>query len=124
MVKKLNKLPPELSKELKGFEDIFEDYLEDEADKERVRSNKEFQKNTETYELQNFLEEENSRLTSMEQFFTKKLPAQINFSQTERLIVEQIKRKNLLRERINEETVKENSILFKNLSTMFNAHFS
>lgn len=124
MVKKLNKLPPEISNELKGFEDLFEDYVESEAEKDRKRAEKETLKNAETYELQNFLEEENSRLSNLETFLTKKVPAKMNFSQTERLIVEQMKRKNLLKDLLAKELGNENSNILKNLAQIFNSHFS
>jgi hypothetical protein len=124
VVKKFNQLTPELSKELKGFEDIFQEYVETEEEKERKRTEKDTLKNVENYELQNFLEEENSRLTNLESFFTKKIPAKMNFSQTEKLIVDQMKRKNLLKNRLNTELSKDTSLLFKNLSLLFNSHFS
>ena len=124
MVKKYNKLPPELAKELKGFEDIFQDYVESEEEKERRRVNREAAKSTENYELQNFLEEENSRLSNIETFFTKKVPAKLNFSQTERLIVDQMKRREHLIEKLANEFSKSESLLQKNLANMFNAHFS
>lgn len=124
MVKRINKLPPEISKELKGFEEIFQDYVESEDEKERMRALKDGQRAAETYELQNFLEEENSRLTNIESFFTKKVPAKLNFSQTERLIIEQMRRKNLLKDSLSKELLKENTLVLKNLALIFNAHFS
>jgi hypothetical protein len=124
MVKKINKLPPEISKELKGFEEIFQDFVESEEEKERMRALKDGQRNGETYELQNFLEEENARLSNIENFFTKKVPAKLNFSQTERLIIEQMRRKNFLKDTLVIELQKENSLTMKNLAQLFNAHFS
>lgn len=124
MVKKFHKLSQELTKELKGFEDIFEDYVEHEEEKERRRNEKTNLKSAENYELQNFLEEENARLSNIEIFFTKKIPAKVNFSQTENLILEQMRKKQELREKLLGEFLKPESILHKNLSSMFNSHFS
>ena len=124
MVKKFHKLSQELTKELKGFEDIFEDYVENEEEKERRRIEKTSAKSTENYELQNFLEEENSRLSNIESFFTKKIPAKVNFSQTENLILEQMRKKMILTEKLIAEFSRTEGQLQKNLSAMFNAHFS
>lgn len=124
MVKKFNKISPELSKELKGFEDIFQDYVESEEEKERRRAEKQSAKSAENYELQNFLEEENSRLTNIETFFTKKIPAKLNFSQTERLIVDQMKKKNEIKNKLLSEFTSSDSLIQKNLAAMFNSHFS
>lgn len=124
MVKKISKLPQEFAKSLRGFEEIFEDFVETEEVKERKRLEKEQARNGETYELQNFLEEENARLSNVELFLTKKIPAKINFSQTERLIVEQLNRKNYLKEKIIPEYQKAESLVQKNLANLFNAHFS
>jgi hypothetical protein len=124
MVKKFKELPEDVSKNLKGFEDIFQDYVETEEIKERKRINRDLSRNSEIYELQNFLEEENSRLSNIEIFFSKKVPAKISFSQTQKLIVEQLKRKNELKEKIIPSLKKQDSQILKNLAHLFNAHFS
>lgn len=124
MVKKFNKISNELSKELSGFEDLFQDYVESEEEKERRRAEKLQAKSTENYELQNFLEEEHNRLTNLETFFTKKIPAKLNFSQTERLILEQMNRKDEIKEKLVKEFLGQESVLMKNLASMFNSHFS
>ncbi|MBP9681782.1 MAG: hypothetical protein KBD76_10290 [Bacteriovorax sp.] len=109
---------------LKGFEDVFEDYVESEEYKELERRESENQKKNEPYELQYFLEQENARLTALEVFFTKKIPLKKNFSQTEKLIFQQRERKTLIKERLFGELKKLDSTLQKNLAQLFNSHFS
>jgi hypothetical protein len=123
MVKKFNNLSAELSKDIKGFEDIFQEYVDSEEEKDKRRLEKNAAKSTENYELQNFLEEEHNRLTNIEVFYTKKMPAKINFSQTDKLLVEQLKKKNVLLIKLEVEFSKPDSQLQKNLSQMFNSHF-
>lgn len=117
-------LTDEALKGLKGFEDVFEDYVESEEYKELTRREGENFKKAEPYELQYFLEQENARLTALENFFTKKIPLKKNFSQTEKLIHQQQERKTLIKERLNQELKKLDSTIQKNLSHIFNSHFS
>lgn len=117
-------LTDEALKGLKGFEDVFEDYVESEEYKELERRESENQKKNEPYELQYFLEQENARLTALEVFFTKKIPLKKNFSQTEKLIFQQRERKTLIKERLFGELKKLDSTLQKNLAQLFNSHFS
>jgi tRNA U34 5-carboxymethylaminomethyl modifying enzyme MnmG/GidA len=109
---------------LKGFEDVFEDYVESEEYKERERKQSDNQKIGEQYELQHFLEQENARLTGLENFLTKKIPLKLNFSQTDKLIKVQSERKKVLREKLIPEVKRLDSALQKNLAQFFNSHFS
>jgi hypothetical protein len=126
MSKKLGNinLPKEILQGLKGFEDVFEDYVESEEYKELERKEYENSKVGEQYELQHFLEQENARLTSLEIFLTKKISLKTNFSQTEKLILLQIERKRVLKEKLFNEFKKLDSPLQKNLAQFFNSHFS
>ena len=128
MSKKINnpigKLPKEINQSLKGFEDVFEDYVQSEEYKANERKEREKSKADDQYELQHFLEQENDRLTSLEVFLTKKIPLKINFSQTDKLIKHQRDRKSLLQQKLNDELSKMDSSLQKNLAHFFNAHFS
>ncbi|MBC7540739.1 MAG: hypothetical protein H7281_18105 [Bacteriovorax sp.] len=126
MSKKLRNinLPKEILQGLKGFEDVFEDYVESEEYKELERKEYENSKVGEQYELQHFLEQENARLTSLEIFLTKKISLKTNFSQTEKLILLQIERKRVLKEKLFNEFKKLDSPLQKNLAQFFNSHFS
>jgi hypothetical protein len=90
-------------KELQGFEDVFEDYIESEEYKEFERKEKSIAKTAEQYEMQNFLEQENARLTALEIFLSKKVD---------------------LREKLSLEFQKSDSQFQKNLSFFFNSHFS
>lgn len=117
-------LTKETVENLKGFEDVFEDYVESEEYKDRERRQNENQKVGEQYELQHFLEQENARLTGLENFLTKKIPIKMNFSQTEKLIKVQNDRKNLLRDKLLPELKQLDSALQKNLAAFFNSHFS
>lgn len=109
---------------LKGFEDVFEDYVDSEEYKDLERREKDNAKIGEQYELQHFLEQENARLTALEVFFTKKIPLKTNFSQTEKLILQQQERKKLIKEKLFGEFRKFESVLQKNLAQIFNSHFS
>lgn len=109
---------------LKGFEDVFEDYVKSEDYKEIERKERENSKVGEQYELQHFLEQENDRLSALEIFLTKKIPLKMNFSQTEKLILIQIERKAVLKEKISDELSKLDSAFQKNLAHMMNSHFA
>jgi hypothetical protein len=109
---------------LKGFEDVFEDYVQSEEYKEQERKERDNSRAGEQYELQHFLEQENARLTCLEVFLTKKIPLKTNFSQTDKLIQQQIDRKNILRIKLFGEFKKLDSALQQNLVQIFNSHFS
>ena len=124
MIKKINKgITLETVKNLKGFEDVFEDYVISEDYKELERINREKSKAGEQYELQYFLEQENARLTAIEVFLTKKISIRTNFSQTEKLLKIQNDRKNLLKEKLLTEVKILNSTFQKNIAQFFNSHF-
>ncbi len=109
---------------LKGFEDVFEDYVKSEEYKEHERKERDISKLGEQYELQHFLEQENSRLSALEVFLTKKIPLIMNFSQTEKLIILQMERKKILKTKIGVELIKLDSPLQKNLAHLLNSHFA
>ncbi|MGZ3788752.1 MAG: hypothetical protein ACXVLQ_09530 [Bacteriovorax sp.] len=109
---------------LKGFEDVFEDYVESEEYKDHERRERDNAKAGEQYELQHFLEQENARLTGLEIFLTKKIPLKTNFSQTDKLMEQQVQRKSLIKEKLLNELKKLDSALQKNLAQFFNSHFS
>lgn len=109
---------------LKGFEDVFEDYVKSEEYKEHERKDRDNTKVGEQYELQHFLEQENSRLSALEIFLTKKIPLIMNFSQTEKLILVQMDRKKVLKEKLSTDLTKLDSPLQKNLAHLMNSHFA
>ena len=109
---------------LRGFEDVFIDYVKSEDYKEHERKERDNSKLGEQYELQHFLEQENSRLSALEIFLTKKIPLIMNFSQTQQLIVLQMQRKKALREKLSSELIKLDSPLQKNLAHLMNSHFA
>ena len=109
---------------LKGFEDVFEDYVKSEEYKEHERKERDLSKIGEQYELQHFLEQENSRLSSLEIFLTKKIPLIMNFSQTEKLIIIQMERKKILKEKLVVELIKLDPPFQKNLAQLMNSHFA
>ena len=114
----------EVAKGLKGFEDVFEDYVQSEEYKENERRDRENSKVGEQYELLHFLEQENLRLSSLETFFTKKIPLKINFSQTSKLTLIQIDRKKFIKEKLINQLRNLDSELQRNLSSLMNSHFS
>lgn len=113
----------ELQKNLKGFEEVFEDYVKSEEHKDHDRKERENAKVGEQYELQYFLEQENNRLSGIESFLSKKIPLKINFSQTDKLILTQIKRKNEVIDKLTDSMKKLESPLQKNLAQLLNSHF-
>lgn len=117
-------LPDDVVKGLKGFEDVFDDYLKDEEKKSFDRWEKEKEKKGDQYELANFLEIEEERIASVEKFLTKKVSQQVNFSQVEKLIHMQAERKNLLYLKLLPELMGANSKFKANLSSLFNSHFT
>lgn len=117
-------LTKEMKTELKGFEEVVEDYMPDEDPKNKARREKENAKVGEQYELQQYLEIEIDRLTSLENFFSKKIPLLINFSQTAQLVLAQLERKKEVKENLNDELLDKDSQLQKNLGHLFNSHFS
>lgn len=117
-------IPKEVAEGLKGFEDVFEDYINSEDYKETEKKEREKNKLGEQYELQRFLEQENDRLSAIENFYTKKIPLKINFSQTDKLIQTQLDRKKILQDKIIDESLKLDSTFQKNLAQLLNSHFA
>jgi hypothetical protein len=126
MSKKIDNIniPKEILKDLRGFEEVFEDYVDSENYKEQERKNLEKSSPGKQYELENFLELENARLTRLEIFLTNKISLQANFSQTEKLTLTQINKKKEMKEKLYKELNKSDSIFQKNLADFFNLHFS
>ena len=114
----------ELLEGLKGFEDVFEDYVKSEEYKDVERKERERTKVGEQYELQHFLEQENDRLSGLETFLTKKVTLKMNFSQTDKLIHHQRDRKKILLDKLGPELIKFDSQLQKNLAQLLNSHFN
>ena len=109
---------------LKGFEDVFEDYVKSEEYKEHERKERNNSKIGEQYELQHYLEQENSRLSALEIFLTKKIPLIVNFSQTNKLIILQMERKKVLKDKIGAKLIRLDSPLQQNLAHLLNSHFA
>ena len=124
MVKKGKNISEEMSKEIRGFEELFSEYLKSEEAREKEKKDRESVKQSEIYELQAFLEQENERLTRLEIFFTKKLPALFNFSQAKKLFELQHDRRMVIKRKLSDELLKKESKFQKNLSQLFNSHFS
>lgn len=117
-------LPDEVIKGLKGFEDVFDDYLKDEERRSMERWEKEKEKKGDQYELANFLELEEKRILHIETFLTKKVAQQKQFSQSEKLLRAQKERRHQLLLKIIPELL-ENSAKFKiNLAKLHDSHFS
>ena len=117
-------LTTEVFEGLKGFEDVFADYVKSEDYKDNERKDRENTKVGEQYELQHFLEQENDRLSAMEIFLTKKIPLMRNFSQTAQLTLMQMERKKALKEKLTTNLTKLDSQLQKNLAQLINSHFA
>ncbi len=118
------KLSDDVVKELKGFEDVFDDYLKDEEKKSYDRWEKEREKKGDQYELTNFLELEEKRINVAETFLTKKVSQQQKFSQAEKILQIQEERKLHLLAKILPEVMEDGSNLKTNLSQIYNTHFT
>jgi len=118
-----NNVPGELLNNLKGFEEVYEDFVKSEEYKDNERKERETARAGEQYELQHFLELENNRLKALETFLSKKISLKINFSQTEKLLLVQLKRKNELKDKLTETMKRPDSHLQKNLAQLLNSHF-
>lgn len=105
-----------------GFEELFEDYL-DKDEYAASKKEQELRRDTDQYELQHFLEQENIRLSKIEAFLTKKIPAKTNFSQTKKLISHQKNRKKEVLQKLEPTLSKLNSAFQQNMAQIFNAHF-
>lgn len=114
----------ETIKKLNGFEDVYEDYIVNEENKEINRMKNEKNRAGEQHELLSFLEQENDRLTALEIFLTKKVALITDFPQAEKLIKIQIERKIILKEKLLIEIKAMNSTFQRNISHFFNTHFS
>lgn len=125
MSKKIGKtnVSDEFAENLKGFEDVFEDYVKSEEYKDNERKERESARAGEQYELQYFLEQENNRLSGLESFLSKKISLKVNFSQTDKLIQVQQKRKSEVKEKLTDSMKKMDSQLQKNLAQLLNSHF-
>lgn len=117
-------LPDEVVKGLKGFEEVFDDYLKDEEKRSMERWEKEKEKKGDQYELANFLEMEEKRVLHVETFLTKKVAQQKKFSQAEKLLRNQKERRQQILLKILPELLETNSKFKQNLSQLFNAHFT
>ncbi len=108
---------------INGFEELFEVYQNKDEYLQNKKAEQDNGRNNEQYELQHFLEQENTRLSNLESFFTKKIPAKTNFSQTEKLIQVQKDRILELNNKLHNTISKPNSPIQQNLAQIFNAHF-
>lgn len=116
-------LPEEVVKGLKGFEEVFDDYLKDEERRSMERWEKEKEKKGDQYELANFLELEEHRILHVETFLTKKVAQQKQFSQSEKLLKTQNERRQQLLLKLIPEFLEPNAKFKQNLSQIYNAHF-
>lgn len=108
---------------INGFEELFDVYL-NKDEYAGTKSDSESNRNNEQYELQYFLEQENTRISKIETFLTKKIPAKTNFSQAEKLITHQLNRKNEVMQKTIPVIGKLSSSFQQNMAQLFNAHFS
>lgn len=107
---------------LKGFEELYEVYL-NKDEYGAAKNDQDSNRNNDQYELQHFLELENTRIGNIETFLTKKIPAKKNFSQTEKLISHQLNRKEEVLEKSLPVLTKLTSSFQQNMAQLFNAHF-
>lgn len=123
MIKKTKtSIPKHLAEEVQGFEEVFGDYIED---AKKSNMNKRYASKTpEKNELQNFLELEIDRLTSLDNFLSKKVSVMKNFSQTQKLIEMQKKRKEELTNEMIQRLKRPDSQFQKNLASLINSYFA
>lgn len=122
MTIKKTKIPKHLSEDIKGFEDIFSDYLEDNhkssSTNEMINA-----KIAEQHELHHFLELEIKRLTFLDNFLSKKISILKNFSQTKKLIEEQKKKRTFVKDSLLQALNSPEHRLHQNLKALMKSHF-
>lgn len=119
-----NKLPPELLKNLQGFEEVFEQFLQEEAKKDSEYLQKENDKINEQYELTKFLEDESKRVRLLNDFFAKKIPLKVTNNQTEILFQIQQQKKLIEKEKLISKLLESDSPLLTNLANMIDNNLS
>lgn len=120
--KKKLALLEEKSTELKGFESIIEDFLE-EQDEIKLKNQISNDKNYESFKNFNHLELEKNRMKKLSSMIAKKIPNVIEHNQSD-VIMEKFTVYNFnLRQEVVDEIKKFDSIFNKNIRLLFNKAF-
>ncbi|OUR97151.1 hypothetical protein A9Q84_12555 [Halobacteriovorax marinus] len=110
-------------KEMKGFEEIMDLVIDEEDQVEVEKKRKEIEKYNDTYQLYNFLENENARLEKLALFFGKKLNNYQKFNQTNLILEKQSTKCSDSKSELIKKLVREDSHINNSLSTLFNTLF-
>ena len=102
--------------ELKGFEDLIDESLEELEERDKKARKKDTEKYGEGHEIYNFLEKETDRLGAIDRFFGDQIPNKMKHPQIDVLITKQLKRRDLLREEIVDIICKDDSAFLNNFS--------
>lgn len=121
--KKLSNLTDNQKKDLKGFEEVIDLVIEDGERKELERSKKEIEKHGDLHELYNFLENEKSRLSRIDSFFSSKIDNLGGNAQTKSLTKKQFLKIEQLKKTLLPKLVHSESVLQKQLRQIFNSAF-
>jgi len=80
-------------------------------------------KGKEGYAIYSFLEQEQKRLTSLDDLFSKKYNNIKRYPQTEKLLVNEIYKRNMLKDQLFEKLKNNDSPLNKHFEQIFNSAF-
>lgn len=122
MNKKKNNLSDRQKEDLRGFEDLFEEFLDDQ-DEAKLKAQIANDKNYDSFKTYNHLELERNRIKKLSAMITRKIPNVIEHNQSE-AIVDKFTTYNFhLREEIVDEIKKFDSTFNKNIRLLFNKAF-
>jgi hypothetical protein len=122
MVKKKFKIPGHKKKEIEGFEELMEGFLEEQEEafyKKQLADDK----NYESYKTYNHLELERERVQKLSSMISRKIPNVIEHNQSTELIEKFTVYNYNLKEEIITDVKRFDSIFFKNIRLLFNKSF-
>jgi hypothetical protein len=117
------KLPAKKMKDLKGFQDVIDVFLLEQEKKESESATVEFEKGHDNYSLYDFLDLEQKRLLTIENFLRIKIPNMKAHNQTQILVKKQEDRRFILREEIIKRISAENSSFITQMRMIFDQSF-
>jgi hypothetical protein len=121
-VSKKVKIPNHRKKDLEGFEDLIEDFLED-KEKQVIKSKLNEDRDYDSHQAYNFLELERQRVQKLSSMLSKKIPNVIEHNISSDLIEKFTSYNFNLKEEIIAESINFDSIFNKNLRLLYNKAF-
>jgi hypothetical protein len=122
MVKKKLKIPEHKKKEIKGFEELMEGFLEEQEEvfyKNQLADDK----NYDSYKTYNHLELERERTQKLSSMISRKIPNVIEHNQSSELVEKFTVYNYNLKEEVITDIKRFDSTFFKNIRLLFNKSF-